>query len=360
MPFPLTPRFPLLSGKLQRLRPTANCLVVATLGALAAQLIGLPAPWICGALVAVAAAALLGLRVGVVQWLRDVTFVVIGYSMGAGVTPDMLDKIALWPASLILLLLCVAATTGLLAAILQKGFGWDRATASFASVPGAFSYLMAVAAQSHANVGRIAVAQVARLVVLAALAPSLVTLLPSPGDSLPAVPAGHDAAPLWELLLALAASGLGGYLAIKLKVPAGALIGSLVTSMLLHGSGATTAELPTEVLIPGFIVTGAFVGSRVRDVTVAQVLRDAKAGVLTVMVALVLSGVFALLAGWLLDLPLALLWLSYAPGGLEVMVIMALALDLDPTFVGAHHIVRYLFLSLTIPIFFRKYLKRSG
>lgn len=359
MPFPLISRFPLLSGKLQRLRPTANCLLVATLGALAAQLIGVPAPWICGALVAVAAAALMGLRVGVVQWLRDITFVVIGYSMGAAVTPDMLDKLALWPASLLFLLLCVGATTGLLAAILQKGFGWDRATASFASVPGAFSYLMAVAAQSHANVGRIAVAQVSRLVVLAALAPSLVTLLPSPGDSLPA-PAGHDAAPLWELLLALAASGLGGYLAIKLKVPAGALIGSLITSMLLHGSGATTAELPIEVLIPGFIVTGAYVGSRVRDVTVAQVLRDAKAGVLTVLVALVLSGVFAVLAGWLLDLPLALLWLSYAPGGLEVMVIMALALDLDPTFVGAHHIVRYLFLSLTIPIFFRKYLKRPG
>jgi membrane AbrB-like protein len=348
----------LLSSHLQRLRPTANCLAVATLGALAASFLGVPAPWICGALVALAAAALMGLKVGVVKWLRDLTFVVIGYSMGAGVTPDMLEKLALWPASLLFLLLCVGATTGLLAFILQRGFGWDRATASFASVPGAFSYLMAVAAHSHANVGRIAVAQVSRLVVLAALAPSLVTLLPSPETALPP-PAPHEAAPLWELLLALAASGLGGLLAIKLRVPAGALIGSLVTSMLLHATAVTTAELPPEVLIPGFVVTGAFVGSRVRDVTVSQVLRDAKAGLLTVMVALVLSGVFAFLASWLLDLPLSLLWLSYAPGGLEVMVIMALALELDPTFVGAHHIVRYLFLSLTIPIVFRKFLKRA-
>lgn len=39
------------------------------------------------------------------------------------------------------------------------------------------------------------------------------------------------------------------------------------------------------------------------------------------------------------------------------MTILALALDLDPAFVGLHHVLRFLALSILIPIWFRQYLK---
>ena len=40
---------------------------------------------------------------------------------------------------------------------------------------------------------------------------------------------------------------------------------------------------------------------------------------------------------------------AFAPGGLEAMTMMAFALGLDPLFVGAHHIGRFLFISLALP-----------
>ena len=40
---------------------------------------------------------------------------------------------------------------------------------------------------------------------------------------------------------------------------------------------------------------------------------------------------------------------AFAPGGLEAMTMMAFALGLDPLFVGAHHIARFLFISLALP-----------
>jgi uncharacterized membrane protein AbrB (regulator of aidB expression) len=35
------------------------------------------------------------------------------------------------------------------------------------------------------------------------------------------------------------------------------------------------------------------------------------------------------------------------------MMVLALALHLDPIFIGAHHLARYLLVSLTIPLFGR-------
>ena len=52
-------------------------------------------------------------------------------------------------------------------------------------------------------------------------------------------------------------------------------------------------------------------------------------------------------------LPFGQLWLAYAPGGVEAMAAMALALHLDPAFVGAHHVLRILGLNLISPLWLR-------
>ena len=41
---------------------------------------------------------------------------------------------------------------------------------------------------------------------------------------------------------------------------------------------------------------------------------------------------------------------AYAPGGLEAMTILAFALHLDPAFVGAHHLWRFLYVSVMMPL----------
>ena len=50
-----------------------------------------------------------------------------------------------------------------------------------------------------------------------------------------------------------------------------------------------------------------------------------------------------------MGLPFGQVWLAYAPGGIEAMAIMAFALHLDAAFVGAHHVLRILGLSLLSP-----------
>jgi uncharacterized protein len=59
--------------------------------------------------------------------------------------------------------------------------------------------------------------------------------------------------------------------------------------------------------------------------------------------------VFAVAAAFLLSLPVGDVVMAFAPGALEAMTTLAFALNLDPAYVGTHHIARLIFVSLVVP-----------
>jgi hypothetical protein len=46
--------------------------------------------------------------------------------------------------------------------------------------------------------------------------------------------------------------------------------------------------------------------------------------------------------------------IAFAPGSVDAMMLLALALNLDPVYVGAHHLTRIFFVSLTMPLMARR------
>jgi uncharacterized protein len=46
--------------------------------------------------------------------------------------------------------------------------------------------------------------------------------------------------------------------------------------------------------------------------------------------------------------------IAFAPGAVDAMMLLALALNLDPVYVGAHHLTRIFFVSLTMPLVARR------
>jgi hypothetical protein len=46
--------------------------------------------------------------------------------------------------------------------------------------------------------------------------------------------------------------------------------------------------------------------------------------------------------------------IAYAPGAVDAMMLLALALNLDPVYVGAHHLTRIFFVSLAMPLLARR------
>ena len=64
-------------------------------------------------------------------------------------------------------------------------------------------------------------------------------------------------------------------------------------------------------------------------------------------------------SSWI-GLPFGQLLLAYAPGGLEAMIMMAFILDLDPAFVAAHQLVRYIGMILILPFLTERLLGSPG
>ena len=313
--------------------------------------LGLPAAWLTGAMVATAAPALAGLPVGLPPGLRELAFLLLGISIGSSVTPESLAAMRTWPGSVALLVASIAATILVSSAWLQRVHGWDRTTARFAAMPGAFSAVAVLAATSSADLPRVILAQTLRVFTLVALMPPLLSLATvGAGGSAPA----PEVNTLADGALVLVASGALALLLHRLGVPAGTMLGAMAASAALHASGLVHGRFPQPLVILGFVATGAVIGARFRGTTLATIARTVPGAVVSILLALVVSAAFAAAGVWLLGLPFGQLWLAYAPGGVEAMAAMALVLGLEPAFVGAHHILRILVLNLVGPFWLRR------
>lgn len=91
------------------------------------------------------------------------------------------------------------------------------------------------------------------------------------------------------------------------------------------------------------------VALRFKQVSLVELMSLFRDGLAGFLIALCLSSAGAGLVAYAFDLPFALTLLAFAPGGSEATTIMAFALNLDPAYVAAHHIVRYVGLVLFMP-----------
>lgn len=326
-------------------------LVFALLGGFLFWLLGFPAPWLVGSTIAVAAAALCNLQVQVPARLSDLTFVFLGAAMGSGVSPESFALIERWPVSIAALIVCIAAMMILGAYVLERVHGFDKATARLSAVPGALNYVIAVAIESSADVRRVAILQTLRLTVLITLMPFLITAMYGAGEMLALVETPQAVLP--DIALLILVGTLAGLLAGRLRIPAPFLFGPMIASTILYATGIVSGQLPDWLMVPGFVLIGAVIGVEFVGTDLSLLRQTLKAGALCLIIMIGLSFLFALPTALVLDLPLAQTWIAYAPGGVDAMAILALAMNLDPAFVGTHHVIRFLGLSVFVPLWLR-------
>jgi membrane AbrB-like protein len=334
----------------RRVPPWAATLLtlgVAALGGAVFAVFDLPAGWLAGALVAVSALALSGMPVYVPDLLRRVVFVVLGISLGAAVTPETVAGIRTWPITLALLALSLPATMGAVMLYLRYTSGWSYRETLYASAPGALSAVLAMAADAKVDVRLVAFVQTVRVFFLIAALPGM---LLAAGLSTPTgpVPVADIASPT-DILIMGGSGIVAALIAERLKIPGGLLIGPMVVNGVLHGSGYVQGNIPAIFLLISFVVLGAFTGTRFVGTTPAMIRRLLFDSIGAFVVALIVSVAFAFLAAWLSGENLAKTIVAFAPGGLEAMTILAFLIGLDPAFVGAHHLARFLLIAMLLP-----------
>lgn len=333
----------------KRILRFSETMLIAAAGGALAGLPGLPAGWLIGSFVAVMVAALAGRPLTVPEPIGQVIFVLLGILLGATVTPDSLRLMGTWPLSLLLLTIAMAIVTATVALYLRFFHNWDTLSALFASAPGALSQALALAASTGANVRSVAMVQAVRLLVFTVGLP-LAVALGGQGNF-----QGTAASAPWlsswpELLVLVVFCSAVAALAHHWRVPGGLIVGSMLASGTAHGSGLIQVNLPPAVAIACFVALGAMIGVRFCGIDMRSLKQMAGAALGALCVGTTLAFGFAFLAAWVLSLRLGDTFLAYVPGGLEAMTILAFALQLDPAFVGAHHLARYILLAFSLPI----------
>ena len=340
-----------LSGAGPALGQLLLTLVVGVAGGLIFFLLSLPAAWLSGPAVSVAGASLAGLRLSIPNPVRQAAFIFLGSTMGATMTPETLVLMARWPISIAGLALCVLGIMISCSAYLQYVHGYDRITARLAAVPGALPYVLALAAESRGDQYRITIIQIFRLAALLIFLPSVLALF---GYSAESVTPEHTApVQLTEVALMLAGGAAGAFVFTRIKAPAASLFGSMVGAGILYASGTLSSPIPDWLMLPGFVVIGATVGTNFSGIDRYLILDTLLASIGSLLVGAAVALVFAVPVAWLLGLTVAQLWLAYSPGGVDVMTIMAMALGLDPAFVGGHHVARFIGLGFVVPVWLR-------
>jgi membrane AbrB-like protein len=211
---------------------------------------------------------------------------------------------------------------------------------------------MALAAEEGRNcdIRGVAIVQTLRVVVLTVVVPAALSLAGRAGAArLPASATAVADAPVAFAILIGAASAVALGL-LRLGFPGGLIFGPLVVSAVLHGGAFIDVTMPSWLATAAMVGLGTAGGGRFTGMPVRVLLGYLGAALGAFAVSLATTAAIGIAVTLAVSLPVADVIVAYAPGAVDTMMILALALDLDPVFVGAHHLARVFVVSLGLPI----------
>lgn len=308
----------------------------------------LPAPWLSGGMVGVLVILVFGIQARMSDALRDFGMLMAGAVTGSAITPEMVRAAGKYPGSLLILAITTLAVVVAGRLVLMRAFGWDRQSATLAAVPGALSAVIAMAADLGGDMKRIVAVQSFRMFVLVALLPSTVVLAVSESVPLPAA-----ALPGPAFALMMLAALVTAFVFQRLRIMAPFLLGGMAAAGLLHVTGAIAGAPPQLISGLAMLIVGVFAGSRFSGLDRVTIRSLFLPGLAILFVTTGIAVIGGIAAARLIGVPIAEALVAYAPGGLEAMVMLGLAMGLDPLYVSSHHVARFVMIAVALPLFSR-------
>jgi membrane AbrB-like protein len=97
------------------------------------------------------------------------------------------------------------------------------------------------------------------------------------------------------------------------------------------------------------VCIGALIGARFARMKPKVLLGHVNAALGSFAVAIVISAIFVAVIVLTTHVRTADIVVAFAPGAMDAMLALALTLHIDPIFVGAHHLSRFVFVTIATP-----------
>lgn len=353
----------LLARRLPPYMPhTAGLLLLGLAGAVLAGALGLPLPFLLGSLlttapVAIFASARLPQGYAFPTDLRVPFIALIGAVIGAQVTAGLVASLQDLLPSLAAIVVFVLVAQGLNYALFRYIGGYDAPTAFYSGAPGGLIESIAMGEASGADQPTLIAQQFLRIILVITLVPMGLSLwLGAPVGSAGGL--SFNTVPVTPVMYPQAAAILllGLVAGRAMRLPAWQLTGALLVSAGFALLGAPLA-LPDWMVLLAQLVVGTSLGMRFAGLKMHRLRRSLWLSLASITLMLVLGAALSALLVGPTGQPFKTLFITFAPGGVNEMALVALSLEANPAFVTLHHIFRIIITVLLLGFVSRRVFK---
>jgi membrane AbrB-like protein len=335
--------------------PAALCVAIAFTGGFVFNYFQFPLAYMLGAIAFTMTAAISGVSIArpnahIVTPMRAS----LGVLLGSAVTPALLERVGALgaAAAFVPVFVVVSGVLGTIYYIRVAKF--SREEAFFCAVPGGLHVMTIYAEECGVDIRRVALAHALRITFVVLLTPLAVGLF----THVPRVDVATVSASIFDMdgrdfVLLLIAGCIGWYVGRKTRIPGGQMLGPMLASAALHVAGITTSKPPYELIILSQVIIGGSIGARYVGETLAIVRMSIVYAFGHVSITLAIAAVFAYVLHLVFDLPVITGLLSFAPGGMSEIGLIALGLGLDVGFVATIQVSRLSTIAVFAPWAFR-------
>ena len=329
-----------------------SVLIISIPSAIIADYFNIPLAWFLGPMIITSIAALSGLKIIMPKIVLSFILIILGLHIGNYIDQNLFNQISNWIWTSLIMLIYIIICILIVAKYLQKFAGYGEKASIFSAAPGALGPLMILAENEKTDLSQVATSHLIRLIIIITVIPFIIVnntgndvLL---NDDFNYLGQNH-----LNLILLIFASLFFIFVFDKIRVPAALLSGTLFASGLLQITDIASYKLPDASINFCLLILGASVGCRFAEKTVKEIASNSLHSVVATTMLILLGLIAAYVATFFVDTNILTLILSFSPGGIYEVAVIAIAFDLDPDFVAFHHIIRLLFILFTVPIILR-------
>ena len=327
-------------------------ILISIPSAIIADYFNIPLAWMLGPMIITSIAALAGLKVIMPKIALNSILIILGLHIGNYIDQNLFNQMINWIWTSVIMLIYIIVCILIVSKYLQKFSGYGEKASIFSAAPGALGPLMILAENEKTDLSQVATSHLIRLIIIITVIPFII--VNNTGvETLPIDDFDYMGQNHLNLILLIIASLFFIFIFDKIKVPAALLSGTLFASGFLQITDIASYKLPDSSINFCLLILGASVGCRFAEKTIKEIANNSLHSIVATTILVVLGLVAAYVATFFVDTNILTLILSFSPGGIYEVAVIAIAFDLDPDFVAFHHIIRLLFILFTVPIFLR-------
>ena len=333
-------------------------IIISIPSALLADYFNIPLAWFLGPMLATSIASLLGLKIRTPRLVLTVILILLGLYIGNYIDKELFSQIHEWFFTSFIMLIYIILSILIVSKYLQKFSDYEEKTSIFSAAPGALGPLMILAEdEKKTDLSHVATAHLIRLIIIITVFPFIVygfyeTALLELDQEVIKEQSEFD------LFILIIVSIIFIFLFDKLRLPAALLSGTLIASGLLQVTDLASYQFSHDIIDYCLLILGASVGCRFANKSFSEIGKNAFHSFVATLLLVILGIIAAAIAGLIIDKNFFTLLLSYCPGGIYEVAVIAIFFNLDPEFVSFHHIIRLLMILFVVPIILR-FLKKT-